>query len=82
MSEEQIQIGSRLHDAADPEGTSAQHIQIGSRLRDAAVDPRPEDYQAPVRGSDGKPVSVQALSPRSGNPPYVNGASYGAPAAD
>lgn len=81
MSEEYIQLGSPLRDAAADPNAAPAHIQLGTRLRDAAVDPRPEDYQAPVRGADGKPVSVQALSPRSGNPPYVNGAPYEAPAA-
>lgn len=61
---------------------SGENIQIGTPLRDAAVDPQPGDHLAPVNagfpGSDGNPhgpnvVSLQALSPRSGNPPYVNG---------
>lgn len=58
----------------------ASQEQIGTPLRDAAVDPRPGDHLAPVNagkpGSDGNPhggyvVSVQAHSPRSGNPPFV-----------
>lgn len=52
---------------------------------DAAVEPQPGDYLAPVNagkeGPEGNPhgpnvVSVQALSPRSGNPPFVNGARW------
>lgn len=62
---------------------SGEYIQLGTPLRDAAVDPRPEDYQAPANagkpGPEGNPhgpnvVSVQAVSPRSGNPPFVNDA--------
>lgn len=61
---------------------SEEYIQLGTPLRDAAVDPRPEDFQAPTNagreGQSGNPhgptvVSVQALSPRSGNPPHVDG---------
>jgi hypothetical protein len=70
---------------------SEEYIQLGTPLRDAAADPRPGDYQAPVNsgipGPDGNPhgpnvVSVQALSPRSGNPPFVNGARWVPPVAE
>ncbi len=52
-----------------------------SPLRDAAVDPHQGDYLPPVNAGTADPhgpkvVSVQALSPRSGNPPYVDGARY------
>lgn len=52
-----------------------------SPLRDAAVDPSPGDYLPPVNAGTANPhgpsvVSVQALSPRSGNPPWVDGARY------
>ncbi|MHA7153963.1 hypothetical protein [Arthrobacter sp. TMN-50] len=59
--------------------------QIGSPLRDAAVDPHREDYLAPVNagpaGPGGNPhgsnvVSVQAVSPASGNTPFVSGQRY------
>lgn len=55
-------------------------VRIGTPLRDAAVDPQPEDHQAPVNagrpGPDGNPhsghvVATQAVSPRSGMPPAV-----------
>lgn len=73
MSGEFIQLGSPLRDAAADTNAEPTHIQLGTPLRDAAVDPRPEDYQAPVKASDGRTVSVQAVSPRSGNPPRVDG---------
>lgn len=81
MSDEYIQIGTPLRDAAADPNAAPEETQLGTKLRDAAVDPRPEDHQAPVKGGDGKPVSVQAVSPRSGNAPYVHGAPYEAPAA-
>lgn len=75
MSGEEIRIGTELQDAAaDPNEVTEQFL--GTRLRDAAVDPRPGDHLPPVWGAAGGPVSVQALSPRSGNPPYVNGAPW------
>ncbi|MFE5837222.1 hypothetical protein [Arthrobacter sp. NPDC056493] len=81
MSDDYIQLGSQLQDAAaDPNATPVE-VQLGTKLRDAAIDPQPGDYQAPVRGTDGHPVSVQAVSPRSGNPPFVNGARWSPPEA-
>ena len=80
MSAEEIRIGAELRDAAaDPQQVTEQFL--GTRLRDAATDPRPEDHQAPVRNTTGGPVSVQALSPRSGNPPYDNGKPWTPPAS-
>ncbi|MFJ5860842.1 hypothetical protein ACIQCM_05440 [Pseudarthrobacter sp. NPDC092439] len=67
-----------IPDPRDVDGT----LQLGSPLRDAAVNPRPEDYGVPVNagkeGQKGNPhgpnvVSMQAVSPRSGNPPKVDG---------
>lgn len=59
MSNEHIQIGTKLRDAAvDPqpgdyrpvttdrdESVENAGFQVGSKLRDAAVDPRPGDYK-------------------------------------
>lgn len=54
---------------------------VGEPLRDAAVDPDQGDYLPPVNAGTADPhgpevVSVQALSPRSGKPPWVDGARY------
>lgn len=51
--------------------------RIGTPIRDAATDPRPGDHLPPVNAGQADPhgphvVSVQALSPRSGNPPAVH----------
>jgi hypothetical protein len=76
MSAEHIQIGTKLRDAAADPNAADENIQLGTPSRDAAVDPRPGDYQAPVSGESGQPVSVQALSPRSGNPPLLDGVRW------
>ena len=36
---------------------------IGTRLRDAAVDPRPEDFLAPVNAGDANPHGPEVVSP-------------------
>lgn len=72
MSVEEYRVGAPLKDAAaKPEEVT--EIHLGTKLRDAAVDPRPEDHEPPVRGADGHPVSVQAVSPRNGKAPHVDG---------
>jgi hypothetical protein len=53
-------------------------VHLGTPLRDAAVDPKPEDFLPPTYAGQANPhgphvVSVQALSPRSGLPPFVAG---------
>lgn len=82
MSDEFIQLGSPLRDAAADPNAAPDQIQLGTKLRDAATDPHESDYQAPVSGGGGKPVSVQAVSPRSGNPPHVNGEPWAPPVAE
>lgn len=78
--------GTPMRDAAanpdDPKGPTL----IGSPNRDAAVEPRPHDYQPPVNAGTDDPhgpnvVSVQALSPRSGNPPAVGNQTNPGPTA-
>lgn len=77
-SEATTPAAAEIPDPRDVDGT----LQLGSPLRDAAVNPRPEDYGVPVNagkeGQKGNPhgpnvVSMQAVSPRSGNPPKVDG---------
>jgi hypothetical protein len=57
-------------------------VRLGGALRDAAVDPRKSDFLPPVNagmpGAEGNPhgphvVSLQALSPVSARPPYIDG---------
>ena len=46
---------------ADPREVSEQ--VVGTRLRDAAVDPRPEDFLAPVNAGDANPHGPEVVSP-------------------
>ena len=68
--------GTPLRDAAANPNDPTEPTLIGTPTRDAAVDPKEHDYQAPVNAGTDDPhgpnvVSIQALSPRSGNPPAV-----------
>lgn len=68
--------GTPMRDAAANPDDPKEPTLIGSPNRDAAVEPRPHDYQPPVNAGTDDPhgpnvVSIQALSPRSGNPPAV-----------
>lgn len=62
--------------AAQPERDSQLTVGVGTPLRDASVNPEPGDQDPPVNAGTDDPhgpnvVSVQAASPRSGNPPAV-----------
>lgn len=64
MSDEKIQIGSKLQDAAADPNAAPEHNQLGTKLRDAAVDPKPGDRQPYT--TKGTHVNAVSWPPKEG----------------